>query len=438
MPATPPRVAHVALEVGPWCGTGPLASAVAGLAAAQHRAGERVTVIAPRASEASWPQWALQAVEGARGILDGGGGRRQFSLHRLRHPAGFEVILIQDDTRDPSMPPAESDAAWVAAGAGYALLHAGGRWDRLIVHDAVGAHLVVARRDLLASTPLQHVRAVVVASALQPSAVGAPPLWPQRLRTSDLVIAPAEASIPILERRCFGPDAPHRPNVVAVPDALDVSHDPTTDMDLAASFGPEDQEGRVSTRQDLLAQVPLEGPEEAPIVAILAPFDDHAGFNACAEALPSLIAEGVRFMLVGGSGPDSRAVEQVVWRHAGHVAHRVAMEAREQRVVLAGCDAVLLATREGHHSHNLRLCRRYGAVPILRRTPLHRALVPDEQALWFDDDRGIADAVRSLGPLLADRQRLHELRAAGFRDRRSWDDVAAQLHAACTALQQRH
>ncbi len=439
-PGTPPRILHIAMEVEPWIRGATQASRVAGLASAQHRAGNRVTVVVPRHAAAVWPGWAIQVVEGARGELPLNGQAYPFDLARLRHPEGFEVVLVRAGqlfdrpgipTEHRPWPEVALQSQVLASAALYYALHMGGRWDVLHGHGRSGVVALDLASGALAATPLQHARRVVTLGTDEAGGT-----WVQALQVAQGIHLPAPAGTS-LASLLAEPDADLRtallsraPDVVRIPGGYEPAEaDPDRNPALAAAFSPDDLGGREACRDDLLAIAGLHRGEGRPLVVTVA-------LGALGPAAPSLIAETmaellpepVRLVLLGPCGGlDLQPLLGLAKKHKEAVAFFASPGDQLVYQALAGSDVLWLP-----HARELGdllpwEALRLGALPVLRRGLICEDLPEGVPSVEHDDAALYSRALREAHMLCLDAGAIGRLRASAMVLRRPWSAVAPSI-----------
>lgn len=400
LPGTPLRLLHVAWGIEPWSGDGASAMALSGLAAAQHRGGDRVTIVVPCPMAGAWPTWAFQAIEGARGQL--GPEAAPFALSRLRHPAGFEVIAVSSEGRFQTRKPEARDRELLARAALYCTLHVGGRWDRIHAHGDVGARTLWILENELLGTPLQHSKRLLDwADRGGADDHGDAATWAAGARSAHLVRVLTEGE----GAQVSGHGGA---TIRVVPDGLDgLRFDPANDMRLAASFGPQDLRPRRSNRADLVAHEGLRPPADGAVVGLWMGDGEASGDPSIVLAVESLLHAGHGVVVFASMSRDQDSTLQALHRRwPNQLAER--RGAREEDLIrlAAGADVLWIPGSGRSADHGAQLARRYGALPILGPGSADRV------------GRAI-DEVRH--DAWADRQR------SGIQELRSWADVAADL-----------
>jgi starch synthase len=458
------------MEVAPWAVCGDVSTFLQGLPAAQQRSGDRVTVVVPEHGCAAWPLLAATRVQGGRATLQLGDVEVSFELARMKHPEGFEVIVVRSPIFERSGIYVSPDTGleWddglvrssvLCHAALYYALNAGGRWRIIHAHDWHGALTCALLRRRFQPTPLQHARTVLTIH--DPAFAGIHPL-------TDVPIAglPTREAAPGGAFDCAGEfsalkagvhfaDAIHavspshalelaqgeqpggvwealrsRADVITgVLGGVDLeSWDPRTDPALACSFSSDDLQGREGCREDLVA---LSGLQSGPL---LVGFSGHLlpekGLDLLVQAIPVLVAEGIQFVIHGAGAAElqegfkglARAFPDQVWVS-------ISRDRDLHRQVLAGLDIYCLPSRFEPSALGAMQAQRYGALPLVRRCGGLPDVVSEDVGFLFDEDSPEAliacllDAADRLSNGEEDSARRR--RALAFD--RSWDQAALEI-----------
>jgi starch synthase len=157
------------------------------------------------------------------------------------------------------------------------------------------------------------------------------------------------------------------------------SWNPETDPALPKRFSAADLESRAACQEALRAEVGL-----APggfLLGLVTRMVSQKGLDLVLEALPGLLAEGCRLVLLGsGAAHLEEAFAAAAGEHPGRVVVRLGYDEALARRIFGGADAFLMPSRYEPCGLGQLMALRYGAVPIVRRTG------------------GLADTVREFQP----------------------------------------
>ncbi|MCS6797575.1 MAG: glycogen/starch synthase [Myxococcota bacterium] len=418
-------------------GTGWAAEAAACLGKALRSSGHRVTVVCPLPPGIDPVRRSLSRrltrLEG-----QGDGGRVSFDVYEGRTPGGVETVLLGaqghscDVASEPSMGAAFADAVVRLVKQRTAapdIVHAEGRAGAaaLVAFDSDEAPaapriLVVRPGD---ADDERTARALAVADAL----VVPSPTVARRLREEDSEQGPLAAFV----REGRGP-------VVGILDGLDAAvWNPMTDPLLPARFDAFDRAGKSTCRIELQRRLELPLRADIPLVAALVGAAD-GGWQLLEATAPRILRNELELVLLLDGPPDDPRFERlraVAARYSERCA-AVGASAELLHRAIAAADVVLCppAGAPGTSLH-LSACR-YGALPVVRRTPWTAdALVDCDPALetgdafFFDrvDEEEWLATVRRAVAAFHRGARFEARRTHVMRRDHSWDRAARQYEA---------
>ena len=159
--------------------------------------------------------------------------------------------------------------------------------------------------------------------------------------------------------------------------------DPATDADLAAPYSAADRAGKAACRRDLLARVGLDPDDAGPVISMIGRLDPQKGFDLLAAAAPTLVAWGVRLVVLGSGSPEQLAGLRALAATAAKPA-RIALIERFDRAlarqIYAGTDGFVMPSRFEPCGTGQMIALRYGTPPIVRSTGGLRDTVVDVSA----------------------------------------------------------
>jgi starch synthase len=403
------RIAHVASELAPWCGTGGLGEVMASLPATQARMGHRVAVFCPcyRQTRRTLAQRGRAlATEGLVSVeLDG----RVLHGRVLELPSeqGPRILFLDCPElfdRDPLYDGPDGRLyadtplrfGWFAAAVLQVVDRVlGGRPDVLHAHDWQAALLPLiqkARPDLCPS----EVASVITIHNLSYQGI-VPKEWLDRLglprhlfhidglefwdRLNLLKggVALADVTTTVSPRYAreittlpfgfglhdFLRQVPSR--LVGVLNGLDLAAwDPSADAAIAARYSAADPEGKGACRRALLDEVGLEAGHDEPLVAVVSRFDHHKGLDLVADLVPDLGELGVRMVVLGSgdAGMEQRFRLQAE-RFGDRLAVRIGWDPALARRIFAGADVFAMPSRMEPCGLAQMQAMRYGTVPVV-------------------------------------------------------------------------
>jgi starch synthase len=389
------RVLHASAEVVPYSKTGGLADVVGALPRAQAELGADVMVVSPWYRDLGGevePYWIGDVdvpFVGAVGVgtLEAHGVRYAFVGHEdFRRSAlygyGDDVARFVRFTR--AIPA-------VAARAGFVpdLVHAHD-WHVALLPALLerGTQLPAELAGLPTVITLHNVQyqghgdlAEVLALAGLPDGLarsylhheGRANLLKGGIGFADLVttVSPQYALELVGGAHGFGLDDTFRdlgPKLVGILNGIDTAAwDPARDDALAARYDADDLAGKAVCRTALLTESGLE--EGGPLLGVVSRFADQKGIDLLLAALPRLVGQGWRIVLLGTGdagleGAARAAAAAAPLRVAAHLRH----DERLARAVYAGSDALAIPSRFEPCGLSQMIAQRYGTLPLARAT----------------------------------------------------------------------
>lgn len=403
------RVAHVASEIAPWCGTGGLGEVLAALPAAQAHLGAEVAVFCPL------HRWAVQEIARRGRVLaslgdvsvslDGRSIRGQ--LMELPSAGRARLLLLDCPELFDREPPYDDASgrryddnplrfAWLS----QAVLAVservfGGLPDVLHAHDWQAALLPLFARTRPDLCPPEVATIFTIHNLIFQGVY--PKHWFDRLpipwelfhldalefwdqlsmlkagvALADVVttVSPRYArEITTLPFGCglhdFLRQRPKR--LVGVINGLDMeAWNPATDTAIPAQFSARRPEGKVACRQALLADLGLAAEPGEPLLAAVSRFDHGKGLDLVADIAPELRELGARLVVLGsGNAALEARFAHLAEQDSDHLALRVGWDPALARRIFAGADVFLMPSRTEPCGLAQMQAMRYGAVPVV-------------------------------------------------------------------------
>lgn len=428
------RVAHVASEIAPWCGTGGLGEVVAAQPAAQARLGAEVAVFCPYHRQAKQElasrgralrTEALVSVELDGRVLDG----RVLELPMEHGPRLLFVdcpeLFDRDGPYDGPDGRLYADTplrfGWFARAVLASVERVFGGWpDVLHAHDWQAALLPLIARTRPDLCPPAVASVLTVHNLSYQGVVDKE--WLERLElpwslfhldglefwdrlnllkgamaVADVVttVSPRYArEITTLPFGCglhdFLRQVPKR--LTGVLNGIDVqAWDPSTDRAIARNYSAEDPEGRAACREALLAELGLPIEPGELLVGVVSRFDRHKGLDLVADLVPELEALGIRLVVLGsGDAWLEKRFRLLSERFGSRLALRLGWDPALARRIFAGVDAFAMPSRMEPCGLAQMQAMRYGAVPVVHAVGGLADTVddPGDEALARGEGRG--------------------------------------------------
>lgn len=143
--------------------------------------------------------------------------------------------------------------------------------------------------------------------------------------------------------------------------------DPHRDPALAARFGPGNLAGKARCKRALLDELGFPADAaDAPLAAVVSRLVHQKGIDLVLEALPQLLARGLRLVVLGsGEAGLHEALRAAAARHPDRVAVRFDFDDALARRIYAGSDLFLMPSRSEPCGLGQLIALRYGSVPVV-------------------------------------------------------------------------
>ncbi|MDP9482485.1 MAG: glycogen synthase [Chloroflexota bacterium] len=199
--------------------------------------------------------------------------------------------------------------------------------------------------------------------------------------------------------------------------------DPSSDLDLAATYSANALGGKALCRADLLERVGFDPTDQGPVLGMIGRLDPQKGFDLLADAAPRLLAAGARLVVLGSGDPKiALALRALGETRPDRVALLERFDRAMARMIYAGVDFFLMPSRFEPCGQGQMIALRYGTPPIVRRTGGLADTVVDE-GLFPGEGTGFAfdDATPNALALACEA-------AMSMRDARgtAWDELVAR------------
>jgi len=145
--------------------------------------------------------------------------------------------------------------------------------------------------------------------------------------------------------------------------------DPSTDADLAATYGPDALGGKAACRADLLTRVGFDSSDPGPVLGLIGRLDPQKGFDLLAGAATQLLRRGARLVVLGSGHPElADPFRDLAARQPTRVALLERFDRVMARRIYAGSDLFLMPSRFEPCGQGQMIALRYGTPPVVHRT----------------------------------------------------------------------
>jgi starch synthase len=214
--------------------------------------------------------------------------------------------------------------------------------------------------------------------------------------------------------------------------------DPATDPALPANYSVDDPSGKSACRDDLCRRHGLDA--SGPLFGLVGRLDPQKGFDLVTAAVPDLLAEGARLIVLGtGDRGLVEGLGALAARHRDRIVVLDRFDRDEARRIYAGVDVFLMPSRFEPSGQGQLIALRYGSVPLVRSTggladTIHDADEEPERGNGFAflpaESTALVAAARRTIAAHRDRARWAGIQGRGMRADHSWALPAARYEDA--------
>ena len=144
---------------------------------------------------------------------------------------------------------------------------------------------------------------------------------------------------------------------------------PAHDPFLAASYDPENLEGKRTCKQALLKHFGLNLPPERPLLGMTTRLYERKGIDLVEGIMDELMALEVGFVLQGtGEERHQYLLQELSARYPGRIGLAIGFTEELAHQIIAGADIYLMPSRYEPCGLDQLYCLRYGTIPVVRAT----------------------------------------------------------------------
>lgn len=206
--------------------------------------------------------------------------------------------------------------------------------------------------------------------------------------------------------------------------------DPSTDSRLPARYTADRQDGKGQCRASLMAAFGIDPDPEPLLVGMLGRMTAQKGWGLLLDAVPGLMDDGMRVVLMGDGDQDAEAgIRKLRSRYPGRIGYRKGFDEDLAHLLVAGVDVLAVPSIFEPCGLVQMYAQRYGTVPVAHRTGgLADSIFDDRRAssptgLLFDRPSAtdLARALRRAARLRTGRPEVWaRLRTNGMKGDFSW------------------
>ncbi len=144
---------------------------------------------------------------------------------------------------------------------------------------------------------------------------------------------------------------------------------PKRDKLIKKKLGKKFSDYKSENKEALLYEFGLEGIEDTPVLAMITRLDEHKGIQLLLDALPEILKNDVRFVLLGdGPSEYKKQIKNLVKKYSEKFSAKFEFEEVLAHQIEAGSDIYLLPSQYEPCGLNALYSLTYGSVPVVRAT----------------------------------------------------------------------
>jgi starch synthase len=212
--------------------------------------------------------------------------------------------------------------------------------------------------------------------------------------------------------------------------------DPSRDSALAATYTPDNLEGKQACKADLIRHFNLDLPPDQPLLGMTTRLYERKGIDLVEAVLDELLAQPMGFVLQGtGEERHHYLLQEIAARHPGRLGLALSFSEELAHRIIAGSDIFLMPSRYEPCGLDQLYCLRYGTIPVVRATggldetiEAYDAASGSGQGFKFTEYSPAAflAAIRQALGLYQDKEAWKALMTRNMTLDFSWDKVAPQ------------
>lgn len=210
---------------------------------------------------------------------------------------------------------------------------------------------------------------------------------------------------------------------------------PAQDASIAQKFSAARPDGKAVCKQDILKRAGL-SPSNAPLIGMVVRLTEQKGLDILAEALPEIMAMGMRMIILGtGEEKYHLILTDAARLYPDQMRILLRYDDELAKNIYAGCDMFLMPSRYEPCGLGQMIALRYGTVPIVRKTGGLTDTVMNYNTntgrgtgFVFDDYTAgaLIDCLRQACEIFRDARKWKRLMQAGMKQDFSWESSAKE------------
>ncbi|MBX9650297.1 MAG: glycogen synthase GlgA [Xanthobacteraceae bacterium] len=165
-----------------------------------------------------------------------------------------------------------------------------------------------------------------------------------------------------------------------------------------------------------------------PLFAVVSRLVHQKGIDLTIQATETILREGGQLVITGrGEARFEMALQELAFRHPGHVGVRIGFEEAEARQMFAGSDFLLMPSRFEPCGLSQMYAQSFGTLPVASKTGGLADTVEDGVTGFLFEESSLAEMLGALYravDIYASPQKLKAMRRAAMQRRFGWDRSA--------------
>ena len=204
---------------------------------------------------------------------------------------------------------------------------------------------------------------------------------------------------------------------------------PAKDGLIAAQYGPDTLDAKLSNKRALKQRLGLGGPHEVPLAAIVSRITHQKGIDLIAEAIPQLAKLPMQVGIVGAG--DKELVEKLraaQKQFPDNVGIYIGFDETAAHLIEAGADIFLMPSRFEPCGMNQMYSQRYGTPPVANATGGLVDTIDDGETGYLMKElsaKGLVDAVKRALAAYRDQSQWRRIQRNGMARDFGWGPASS-------------
>ncbi len=159
-------------------------------------------------------------------------------------------------------------------------------------------------------------------------------------------------------------------DIYGIVNGVDYSEwNPASDKFIKTNYDKKSLKNKRICKQDLLAQMKLSAPENAPLLGIISRLAHQKGIDIIADSMKDIVKMGCYLVILGrGDEKYQKLLFTLSKKYSKNLAVRIAFDNPLAHKIEAGCDMFLMPSRYEPCGLNQMYSLKYGTIPVVMAT----------------------------------------------------------------------